>query len=188
MTKFINANPASRSRWPTPSCRSPTTSAMGKIIWMLGFSSRASWRKSCTARCWSIWYRLFIATLLFFLAEKLPSVIMTGVESRYFLRTNGHPLRRKIRRDAERSSRCALASNMDVEELVERILRAMEDVAGEMVDSLTHELVEVIQSTEVLDISQRQFQGHRVDLLPLVLHSLLMPVRARSGTSVPLTF
>src|SRR5271157_4589957 len=92
MTKFINANPASRSRWPTPSCRSPTTSAMGKIIWMLGFSSRASWRKSCTARCWSIWYRLFIATLLFFLAEKLPSVIMTGVESRYFLRTNGHPL------------------------------------------------------------------------------------------------
>jgi hypothetical protein len=25
------------------------------------------------------------------LAEKLPSVIMTGVESRYFLRTNGHP-------------------------------------------------------------------------------------------------
>src|SRR5208337_1321639 len=28
----------------------------------------------------------------FFLAEKLPSVIMTGVESRYFLRTNGHPL------------------------------------------------------------------------------------------------
>jgi hypothetical protein len=26
------------------------------------------------------------------LAEKLPSVIMTGVESRYFLRINGHPL------------------------------------------------------------------------------------------------
>jgi len=25
------------------------------------------------------------------LAEKLSSVIMTGVESRYFLRTNGHP-------------------------------------------------------------------------------------------------
>jgi hypothetical protein len=25
------------------------------------------------------------------LAEKLPSVIMTGVESRYFLRINGHP-------------------------------------------------------------------------------------------------
>src|ERR1019366_8311446 len=92
MTKFINANPASRSRWPPPSCRSPTTSAMGKIIWMLGFSSRANRRNSCTARCWSIWYRLFIATLSFFLAEKLPSVIMTGVESRYFLRTNGHPL------------------------------------------------------------------------------------------------
>ena len=32
-----------------------------------------------------------IATLSFFLAEKLPSVIMTGVESRYFLRINGHP-------------------------------------------------------------------------------------------------
>src|SRR5271169_5702003 len=58
---------------------------------MLGFSSRANRRNCCTARCWSIWYRLFIATLSFFLAEKLPSVIMTGVESRYFLRTNGHP-------------------------------------------------------------------------------------------------
>src|SRR5712692_6787851 len=28
-----------------------TTSAMGKIIWMLGFSSRASLRNRCTARC-----------------------------------------------------------------------------------------------------------------------------------------
>src|ERR1019366_10757129 len=52
----------------------------------------ANCRNSCTARCWSIWYRFFIATLSFFLAEKLTSVIMTGVESRYFLRTNGHPL------------------------------------------------------------------------------------------------
>src|ERR1019366_3225889 len=51
----------------------------------------ANCRNSCTARCWSIWYRFFIATLSFFLAEKLTSVIMTGVESRYFLRTNGHP-------------------------------------------------------------------------------------------------
>ncbi|MGO9865410.1 MAG: hypothetical protein ACLPLR_17520, partial [Terriglobales bacterium] len=41
--------------------------------------------------CRSIWYRLFIATLSFFLAEKTTSVIMTGVESRYFLRINGHP-------------------------------------------------------------------------------------------------
>jgi len=30
-------------------------------------------------------------SLLFFLAEKTTSVIMTGVESRYFLRINGHP-------------------------------------------------------------------------------------------------
>src|ERR1019366_910032 len=69
----------------------PTTSVMGKIICRLGFSSRASWRNCCTARCWSIWYRFFIATLSFFLAEKLPAIIMTAVESRYFLRTNGHP-------------------------------------------------------------------------------------------------
>jgi hypothetical protein len=34
----------------------------------------------------------FIATPSFFLAEKLLSVIMTGVESRYFLRINAHPL------------------------------------------------------------------------------------------------
>src|SRR5271166_3365382 len=91
MTKFINANPASRSRWPTPSCRSPTTSAMGKIIWTLGFSWRANWRNSCTARCWSIWYRLFIATLLF-LGRKTTLGHYDRVESRYFLRTNGHPL------------------------------------------------------------------------------------------------
>src|SRR5271157_2111825 len=64
---------------------------MGKIICRLGFCSRASCRNSCTARCWSIWYRFFIATLSFFLAEKTTSVIMTAVESRYFLRINGHP-------------------------------------------------------------------------------------------------
>src|SRR5947208_16971957 len=37
---------------------------------MLGFSSVASRRNCCTARCCSIWYLLFIATLSFFLAEK----------------------------------------------------------------------------------------------------------------------
>src|ERR1039458_3170312 len=59
---------------------------------MLGFSSRASWRNCCTARCWSIWYRFFIATLSFFLAEKPPSAHYDrGCESRYFLRINGHP-------------------------------------------------------------------------------------------------
>src|ERR1019366_9155269 len=50
------------------------------------------WRNCCTARCWSIWYRLFIATLSFFLAEKLPSAHYDrGCESRYFLRINGYP-------------------------------------------------------------------------------------------------
>src|ERR1035438_8163339 len=59
---------------------------------MLGFSSRANCRNSCTARCWSIWYRFFIATLSFFLAEKPPSAHYDrGCESRYFLRINGHP-------------------------------------------------------------------------------------------------
>src|ERR1039458_5414921 len=46
---------------------------------MLGFSSRANWRNCCTARCWSIWYRLFIATLSFFLGRKNhPRPIMTA--------------------------------------------------------------------------------------------------------------
>src|ERR1017187_10624386 len=31
-------------------------------------------------------------SLLFFLAEKTTAIIMTAVESRYFLRINGHPL------------------------------------------------------------------------------------------------
>jgi hypothetical protein len=31
----------------------------------------ASRRNCCTARCWSIWYRFFIATLLFF-GENFP--------------------------------------------------------------------------------------------------------------------
>src|SRR5215470_16200146 len=64
---------------------------MGKIIWMLGFCSLASWRNRCTARCCSIWYRLFIATLSFSW-RKIPSAHYgRGVESRYFLRINGHP-------------------------------------------------------------------------------------------------
>src|ERR1019366_4184411 len=42
----------------------------GKDHLDVGISSWASWRNCCTARCWSIWYRLFIATLSFFLAEK----------------------------------------------------------------------------------------------------------------------
>src|SRR5713101_6374753 len=59
---------------------------------MLGFSSRANWRNCCTARCWSIWYRLFIATLSFSWQKKPPSAHYDrGCESRYFLRINGHP-------------------------------------------------------------------------------------------------
>src|SRR5713226_7629785 len=54
-------------------------SASGRIIWMLGFCSLAIRRNCCTARCCSIWYRLFIATLSFFLAEKThPRPIMAG--------------------------------------------------------------------------------------------------------------
>src|SRR6266852_3604872 len=61
---------------------------------MLGFSSRANWRNCCTARCWSIWYRLFIATLSFSWQKKPPSAHYDrGCESRYFLRINGHPQR-----------------------------------------------------------------------------------------------
>src|SRR5271157_1844255 len=143
MTKFTNANPASRSRWPTPSCRSPTTSAMGKIIWMLGFSSRASWRKSCTARCWSIWYRLFVATLLFFLAEKLPSVIMTGVESRYFLRTNGHPHLKLIATELSCFTlRCARSAD-SVAESPEFLLRCLDLFVAHLVILLVDHLSEL---------------------------------------------
>src|ERR1035438_5292644 len=68
-------------------------SAMGRIIWIWGFSWLANWRNFCTARSCSMWYRLFIATLSFFLAENDPRPIMTESEGRYFLRTNGHPPR-----------------------------------------------------------------------------------------------
>src|SRR6266852_7285584 len=64
---------------------------------MLGFSSRANWRNCCTARCWSIWYRLFIATLSFSWQKKPPSAHYDrGCESRYFLRINGHPHQSRI--------------------------------------------------------------------------------------------
>src|SRR5712692_75428 len=65
---------------------------------MLGFSSRANWRNCCTARCWSIWYRLFIATLSFSWQKKPPSAHYDrGCESRYFLRINGHPPSKLLR-------------------------------------------------------------------------------------------
>src|SRR3990170_888965 len=58
---------------------------------MFGFFSKAHRRKLCSARCPSIWYLLFIATLSFSWQKMTPRLIIAGGESRYFLRFNGHP-------------------------------------------------------------------------------------------------
>lgn len=95
-------------------------------------------------------------------------------------------IKQKIRRDQSRTTRITVEENLDVEDLTGRVLTIMEHVAGRMVDPETHELLEVISSKEVLDLAAGQFGT--VDLLGLILNSLLLPVRARQGDSLPLAF
>src|ERR1019366_3791836 len=61
------------------------------IICTAGFPSVAIASSSFTARCASIWYGFFIATLLFSPQKKIAlSLSGSELESRYFLRSTGH--------------------------------------------------------------------------------------------------
>jgi hypothetical protein len=95
-------------------------------------------------------------------------------------------IKKKIRRDQSRVMRASVGEGLDVEDFTERVLKVMERVAGRMIDPGTHELLEVIDSQEVLDCSAPQFAN--ADLLGLVLNSLLLPVGPRRGENLPLTF
>src|ERR1039458_9479835 len=66
---------------------------MGSTICTDGFASAAIASSCFTARCDSIWYGFFIATLLF-LGKRNCSQPIKGFErgSRYFLRSTGHSL------------------------------------------------------------------------------------------------
>src|ERR1035437_2363551 len=66
---------------------------MGSTICTAGFPSAAIASSCFTARCDSIWYGFFIATLLF-LGKRNCSQPIKGFErgSRYFLRSTGHSL------------------------------------------------------------------------------------------------
>src|ERR1017187_2144149 len=68
---------------------------MGRTICTAGFPSAAIASSCLTARCDSIWYGFFIATLLF-LRKRNCSQPIKGFErgSRYFLRSTGHSLRK----------------------------------------------------------------------------------------------
>src|ERR1035437_9851700 len=69
---------------------------MGSTICTAGFPSAAIASSCFTARCDSIWYGFFIATLLF-LGKRNCSQPIKGFErgSRYFLRSTGHSPYRK---------------------------------------------------------------------------------------------
>lgn len=97
-------------------------------------------------------------------------------------------IKRKIRRDASRAERVTVCEAMDVEEIVDRVAKTMEDVAGAMVDPESHELIEVVDSNKVLELAETHFEGKKIDLLSFLLHSLLMPVRPRAGSSFSLVF
>jgi hypothetical protein len=95
-------------------------------------------------------------------------------------------IRRKIRRDQSRVDRVKIAEDLDVEEITDQLLLVMEDVAARMLDLGTHELIETIESREAMNCAASRFPS--VNLLGLILHSLLIPVRARQGSSLPLAF
>jgi hypothetical protein len=95
-------------------------------------------------------------------------------------------IKKKIRRDKMQPLRVAAAEHLDIEDFTARVIRVMELVAGRMVDPATHELLEFIESQDVVEIASQELRD--VDLLGLVLHSLLLPVRSREGSSLPLAF
>src|SRR5580698_9076415 len=64
---------------------------MGSIICTPGFPPAAIASSRFTARCASIWYGFFIATLSFSQLKKIAlSLSGSELESRYFLRSTGH--------------------------------------------------------------------------------------------------
>src|ERR1035441_2182761 len=75
---------------------------MGSTICTAGFPSAAIASSCFTARCDSIWYGFFIATLLF-LGKRNCSQPIKGFEpgSRYFLRSTGHSRRGGVELAAE---------------------------------------------------------------------------------------
>src|ERR1035441_7985632 len=71
---------------------------MGSTICTAGFPSPAIASSCFTARCASIWYGFFIATLLFSAKENCSQPIKRHrAGSRYFLRSTGHsPLQAEL--------------------------------------------------------------------------------------------
>lgn len=89
--------------------------------------------------------------------------------------------RRKLMRDRSVSSRSSMNNRMDTLEFVERMLRLMELVASRMTateDSAIN-LVESISSDAVVEEARGLF-GREIEVLPIVLNSLLMPVGPRA--------
>src|SRR5450631_4533969 len=72
---------------------------MGNTICTAGFPSAAMASSCFTARCASIWYGFFIATLLFSAKENCSQPIKRlRAGSRYFLRSTGQSRRAKARK------------------------------------------------------------------------------------------
>jgi hypothetical protein len=96
--------------------------------------------------------------------------------------------RRKVLRDRSVSERIPVGQAMDSLEVVDRMLRVMENVAHEMtaVSGSSITLAESTTSAAVVDIARSAF-GEGLDVLPTLLHSLLMPVGPR-GSNLQITF
>jgi hypothetical protein len=98
--------------------------------------------------------------------------------------------KRKILRDRSVGVRTSLGEQLDSLDFVDRMIRMMEDIANEMTvkTGTLVSLAESIGSEAVLATARRVFNDDKLDVLPVLLNSLLMPVGLRGGSSLQITF
>lgn len=86
-------------------------------------------------------------------------------------------MRRKIRRDRRASERESLGDDLDIEDIVDRIMRLMEEAAGRMVhfNGDDGELEETIQGVTLNNIASSMFKGINENSVGLTLNSFLLP-------------
>lgn len=128
-----------------------------------------------------------------FLQFILEDVVEFGVRSSGRVSLISSWIARKMRRDRTTllpggdTARIAVDNDMDAEEFISRMCRALESVAFEMVDKGDFRLLEMLPGSRVTEIVAGAFEKP-VNLLPVLLNSVLIPLSARTGESVPIGF
>jgi hypothetical protein len=99
-------------------------------------------------------------------------------------------MRQKMRRDRRSTERVSILESMDLEDMVERMIRVMEEISGSMVAVKDDEmsLVEGTSESLVRQVTTAEFGAGSDNLLGIVLNSFLLPSAPSSPREHSLIF